>query len=151
LLFDFPETANKIVFGNGALVPAVVTFEKLIFDNPQRVVWPGDYADNCKGYKTNVYSRCIDEKQYKGDVNKDEDYRFVINHSKKTYVDKNEVVAKNGWSIHPLPLLTCEGNGRGGGDYLGDDEFVGKWARDLISVSNTEPKGFKKIAPNFQE
>jgi hypothetical protein len=38
--------------------------------------------------------------------------------------------------LHPLPLLTAEGNGRGGGDFRGDDpqNLVGSWARDLISV-----------------
>lgn len=133
--------------------PFVKTFESLIKDNPQRVVWGGDYADECTGLKTNVYSRCTD----KNKVNKPERYsneiyevsildsRFVINHSKKVYVDKITVPDVDGWRIHPLPLLTCEGNGRGGGDYRNDAEIVGTWARDIISVSKTKPEGYKEI------
>jgi hypothetical protein len=43
--------------------------------------------------------------------------------------------------IHPLPLLTCEGNGRGGGDYYGEDtnNLVGSWARNIIEPTNKKP------------
>jgi len=124
----------------------VRAFETLIADNPKRVVWAGDYADDCKGRKSNVYSRCKDTEKVTPNVPKeDEDYRFVINHTKKCYVDKNEVPDNDGWRIHPLPLLTCEGNGRGGGDYRGESSLIGLWARDVVSVSNTEPKGFEKF------
>lgn len=139
----------------------VKTFESLIKDNPQRIVWGGDYADECKGLKTNVYSRCtIENKVPKPDKYSDEVYsvsvldsRFVINHTTKVYIDKVNVPDNNGWRIHPLPLLTCEGNGRGGGDYRSENgvDYVGTWARDLISVSKTKPEGYKEITPNFIE
>ena len=64
------------------------------------------------------------------------------------YVDKNKVPkdASNwGWKLHPLPLLTCEGNGRGGGDFHGSNELIGTWARDVISVAAKKPKGFKEL------
>lgn len=126
--------------------PFVKSFETLIADNPKRVVWAGDYADECKGNKTNVYSRCKDNLKVNPNVpNENEDYRFVINHTKKCYVDKKEVPDNDGWQIHPLPLLTCEGNGRGGGDYRGESSLIGLWARDVVSVSNTEPKEFEKF------
>jgi hypothetical protein len=47
--------------------------------------------------------------------------------------------------------LTCEGNGRGGGDFRGENDFVGTWARHSISVANTVPKGFTEIVPDFKE
>lgn len=53
-----------------------------------------------------------------------------------TGVDKTLLPENNGWTVHPLPLLTAEGNGRGGGDYHEqnpDIELVGTWARDSIS------------------
>lgn len=128
----------------------VDTFESLIKDNPQRVVWAGDYADECKGHKTNVCSRCKDKLK----VNPSEKMatKFVINYTKKVYVDKDNIPAVNGWKIHPLPLLTCEGNGRGGGDFREDEKgLVGSWARDLVSVSNTIPNGFKEILFHLQE
>ena len=56
-----------------------------------------------------------------------------------------------GAKIHPLPLLTCEGNGRGGGDFSGENEFVGSWARDVVSIEFDAPEGFTEIFPNFRE
>ena len=42
--------------------------------------------------------------------------------------------------LHPLSLLTAEGNGRGGGDYNGPNmDMVGTWARDVISMENEAP------------
>lgn len=118
-----------------------------------KLVWAGDYADG-DGGKTNVYDRCKDKNQIKppgGMV--DPIYRYVVNHTKKEYVDKLEVPDNDGWRIHPLPLLTCEGNGRGGGDYRCDDDntLVGSWARDVISVEKEIPEGYKKIEFNLIE
>ena len=62
-------------------------------------------------------------------------FRYIVNHSKKLFVDKEKLTS----NIHPLPLLTCEGNGRGGGDYGGSSELVGSWARDVISVERLAP------------
>ena len=40
------------------------------------------------------------------------------------------------WIVHPLPLLTCLGNGKGGGDYRNghDMEWVGAWALHPIAI-----------------
>ena len=123
----------------------VGAFESLIKDNPKRVVWAGDYADDCRGRKTNLYSRCKDSLEVTPTAN-DKDVRFIINHTKKTFVDKHKGSKGNdGWQIHPLPLLTCEGNGRGGGDYRGESSLIGSWARDVISVSDTKPKDFEEL------
>jgi hypothetical protein len=175
ILADNKTTVKKWVyshdFGNGLKLMEhsyignnfVTAFESLILNNPQRVVWAGDYADICKKRKTNVYDRCLDSKQLEATNAIDEfinntsvrDTRFIINHSKKEFVDKNKVAEINGWEgakIHPLPLLTCEGNGRGGGDFRGNNKYVGTWARDIISVSANKPTGkFVEIYPNFKE
>ncbi|KAH3691136.1 hypothetical protein Pelo_19957 [Pelomyxa schiedti] len=42
-------------------------------------------------------------------------YRYIVNHSKRQYVDKSGCLSL---SIHPLPLLLAEGNGRGCGDFV---------------------------------
>jgi hypothetical protein len=69
-----------------------------------------------------------------------DNYRFVVNHTKRQFVDKNSVKEhENGYRIHPLPFLTVEGNGRGGGDYFGSSELIGSWARDVISVEQFAP------------
>jgi len=36
-------------------------------------------------------------------------------------------------------------NGRGGGDFRGESDLVGSWARDLISVSKELPTGYKEL------
>jgi hypothetical protein len=126
----------------------VKAFESLIKGNPQRVVWAGDYADKCKGLKSNAYDRCNDRNKVKPtDSYTDSETRYVVNHTKKTYVDKTKVIDREGWRIHPLPLLTSEGNGQGGGDYFGADnnKIIGSWARDLVSVESIKPKGFNEI------
>lgn len=135
--------------------PFVKAFETLIHKNPQHVVWGGDYAENCKARKSNIYNRCTDSKEVKPETTlTDKETRFVVNHTKRQYVDKT-IVPKDSddWQIHPLPLLTCEGNLSGGGDYFSDNDqhLVGTWARDLISVEPEKPKGYSKLIVNFRE
>ena len=82
--------------------------------------------------------------------------KYLINYDKKEFVNKTKVPKDNdGWKIHPLPLLTCEGNGRGGGDFRGDKvKLVGRWSRDKIGVvtKKTEiPKDFKEIIFDLTE
>ena len=53
---------------------------------------------------------------------------------------KAESVDKEGWTIHPLPLLTAVGNGRGGGDFQDGIgiEWLGLWAWHLLAyLGNT--------------
>jgi hypothetical protein len=146
-------------FGNGAKLMEhswltnnfVRAFESLIVDNPEIVVWCGDYADEVKGCKTNLYDRCTDEGEAIPTPTEKE-IRYVINHDKKEFVDKNNLIKDSeGYCIHPLPLLTCNSNGRGGGDFRGESPLVGKWAYDLISVSSKKPKDFKEIIFDLKE
>ena len=47
-----------------------------------------------------------------------------------------------------MPLLTAVGNDRGSGDFHEGNigfEFVGLWAWNLISISDSAPKSFKKF------
>ena len=134
----------------------VSTFEKQLSRkgdyHKSRVVWSGDYADNepdlkiiyeGKEHNANLYSLCNCENEIKPKVSKTDIYPYILNHTKKLFVDKNKVPEIKDWEgakIHPLPLLTCEGNGRGGGDFRGDEKgIVGSWARDVISVEKTNP------------
>lgn len=81
--------------------------------------------------------------------------KYLVNHDKKQFVNKTKVPKDgDGWKIHPLPLLTCEGNGRGGGDFRGDSPLVGLWARDRISVVSTKaeiPKDFTELVFDLVE
>ena len=88
-------------------------------------------------------------------------YRYVLNLDTKEYIDTKKVPLSDVWeddkgkqwpyAMHPLPILTCEGNGRGGGDFHKDDPMVGMWARNRVSVSTRKPKGFTEIEFNLFE
>ena len=133
----------------------VSTFEKQLTKTGKhyksRVVWSGDYADDEPGLKViekgkecdvNLYSLCNDDNKITPKVAKTDKYPFIVNHTKKLFVDKNKVFDIPDWEgtkIHPLPLLTCEGNGRGGGDFRGENNLIGSWARDVISIENENP------------
>jgi len=133
----------------------VSTFEKELTRRGEhyksRVVWAGDYADEERGlkiiheekeYDANLYSLCNDENEISPKECSTNDYPYIVNHTKKLFVDKNKVSDVPDWEgtkIHPLPLLTCEGNGRGGGDFRGENDLIGSWARDVISVEKENP------------
>jgi len=116
-----------------------------------RIVWAGDYAD-AEEEGENLYHQCDEYQQIIPQEKDTSQFRFVVNHTKKLFVDKSKVQKDGGGSrLHPLPLLTCEGNGRGGGDYRGDSPLVGSWARDMISVEVEAPEGFEEIVFDLVE
>jgi len=133
-------------------------------------VWIGDYADNVTTktgehsiyddannfmYKYENGSLESETKKYKelkaGLSGELRHYKYLVNYTKKQYCiipERKEGV----WKVHPLPLLTCSGNGRGGGDYRIDDERVGIWAFDRIGITDDEAEiaGFKQISGEFE-
>lgn len=141
--------------------PFVCTMVKMLYKNPTRVAWVGDYADSCRNaYRIDE----IYEKAWSDDaigVKCDEmllDGKYLVNHSDKTYIDctkyRERCAEKDApdWVIHPLPLLTAVGNGQGGGDYRGSDiEQVGTWYMSEISVEDEPPIDYKEYAPTFIE
>jgi len=66
-------------------------------------------------------------------------YKYLVNYTKKQYcvipVFESE---DEDAQVHPLPLLTCSGNGLGNGDYRKEDERIGMWAFDRIGITNDE-------------
>lgn len=106
-------------------------------------------ADNMKGLSTNLHAVGATEKQY----------AYAINFTKKEYV-KIPKYKKGECRVHPLPLLTCDGNGRGGGDYrlctetydYSEDKRIGSWAYDKIGVTNSksEIEGMTEIDGYFE-
>ena len=127
-----------------------------------RIVWAGDYADEEKNRKSNMYS-LVDSDRHNGQIKPEatkNKYRYVLNMDTMEYVDTkkiplSDVYEEDGkewpFTIHPLPLLTCEGNGRGGGDFRKEDPLVGKWARNRVSVSKRKPKGYTEMEFNLFE
>jgi hypothetical protein len=124
------------------------------------IVWAGDYSDPVRN-ELNYYDMCnsTDEGEHVAreliptplTAKQANEFRFIVNHTKGQFVDKKKVKSVDSYKIHPLSLLTSSGNGRGGGDFRGDNDFVGTWAGDIISVEKEIPADFKEIVPNFKE
>ncbi|MFW6246908.1 MAG: hypothetical protein ACOC22_01895 [bacterium] len=143
-----------------------------------RIVWAGEYADpephtviSESDEGNNLYDLIQGRLQYKFDTGyqkRNGRLRYLINYDKKEDTDLRKCRKDNdGLIIHPLPLLTCEGNGEGGGAYHGDETYVGRWTRDLknfglppmIGIDTKKPKrrvnqdwkDFVEIIPDFFE
>lgn len=141
-----------------------------IYHNKTRVAWVGDYADY---YKFNRAEAPDPKTLFKyawgmfmiEPIRKQElslDGKFLVNHTKKLYVDCTKYYALNKYEwrhgqfecIHPLSLLTACGNGLGGGDYRNiypDFESVGSWCWDEISVEDEAPKDYEETMYKFIE
>ena len=122
------------------------------------IVWAGDYADKESEKTGTLHTQCDKQPNLKVSpkpltIKVSKEYRYVVNHTKKLYVDKQAIPSKNGWTIHPLPLLTAEGNGSGGGDYYGDDNnnLIGSWTRHSISMETEIPVGYKELKFDLTE
>lgn len=130
-----------------------------------RIVWAGDYADAEPIIGQNLYniSSSYEEKNTYPIIRPPKDfdankYRYIINHTKREYIDKfNLTIYTSSYDnreyiMHPLPLLVSEGNGRGGGDYGGENKDIcGIWARDVISVEESMPSGYTERVCVFSE
>jgi hypothetical protein len=138
-----------------------------------RIVWAGDYADpeeqkkvltreeskfDSKKQKeeeenSNLYQSCKENGTMLRQLRMPNGFtggHYLVNHTKKQYVDKR----RQAGSIHPLPLLVSEGNGRGGGDYFGrNEELCGTWARDVISMEEKDgiPSDYTELVCDFCE
>lgn len=118
-------------------------------------VWIGDYADsiNGKDYYDFTYNVCDKSfKNFSKELDLNKYYKYLVNFSKKQYVKLPEYDDKI-WNMHPLPLLTAYGNGRGCGDYRNTDiENVGIWSFDRIGATNDDSYivGMKEIKVGFE-
>jgi hypothetical protein len=126
-----------------SFVEALISDKGMFYKS--RIVWAGDYADDESETGETLSSRLSQDNHYDGkNPSFDTSYRYIVNHTKEEYVDKR------GLTLHPLPLLTAEGNGRGGGDYDGPNkDMVGYWARDVISVVKEPPGSYAHLIHDF--
>lgn len=131
-------------------VPFIKQVEAYLLHNPQRIAWSGDY-DTIKGY----YSRSENGEGIElptQDTTPIKGRHCIVNHTKKCAVVVPEEV-QDKLVIHPLPLLTAMGNGKGGGDYFGsiNADKVGTWATDLIEVAYLVPEDYDILKITFKE
>ena len=149
--------------------PFVNSFAKRLYNKKGRVCWVGDYAnyDEDFSFAINTALHTPNYEEVWGDtvkLHKSQsvdftlDDKFLVNYDTKQYINLNEYKAasvdKDGWTIHPLPLLTAVGNDRGFGDFHEGNigyESVGIWAWNLIFIKDKVPKGFNKFSIVFKE
>lgn len=140
--------------------PFVVGVLNAIADTPARVAWVGDYANEDDDYVLNPnysvadYSACWEDDgdTQAFDTAPDCSVKgYLVNVDKGIYLDLADVAYEAagsgpyGNSIHPLPILTAIGNGRGGGDYWGTHmDKVGTWAMDRLQFVDDEPEGMER-------
>lgn len=141
-----------------------------LYRNPKNVAWVGQYADEDDDWKNEAerklyYESAWEGKNEKGMISPDSDTvlsvslddKFLVNHTKKLCLNCNDYKKLNdnrGWVIHPIPLLTAKGNGRGCGDYHERNpnfDLVGSWCTDLIEVCDEKPKGYEDVLYEFKE
>ena len=150
--------------------PFVNAISDLLYREPSRLAWVGDYATedddfnfpHCSAFCVPCYEDAWgDNVRLIQTASTDFalDGKFLLNHDSKQFVNLDEYKAastdKHGWTIHPLPLLTAIGNGRGGGDFHEGNtgyEHVGLWAWHLLYIVDTHPtKHFTKLKLAFKE
>lgn len=137
--------------------------EKLV-DTPTRVCWVGDYAERkeCEDLGFDYDDVWPEDKHVGETVNRTSfrlsSMKYLVNCDRKQVVNIKEYAgrsSKDGWVLNPIAILTCLGNGRGGGDYHPNKKstpsYVGRWAMDRIYLTNEKPEGFSTIHPVFRE
>lgn len=109
------------------------------------------------------FTRFIQSDAPKFELNKQIKDCYLVNTTKQCYIDLAEYIKQNSvsglygspdvWCVNPLPLLTCIGNGMGGGDYRGDTgkDDVGSWAFDKIYITYLRPGNMKAVEYRFKE
>jgi len=172
-------TMGKLMEHSWFLNPFVNAICKKIYDAQEstRIIWMGDYADQLCGepyrqqnglsaetlYK--YFSRCwlSDTGKSINSTNFTLKGKYLNNRTKKIFIDcdsyyqSSVMKTEDGdWCIHPLPLLTCIGNGLGGGDYThptlaSTDHLLGTWAWDEITITDEPINDYEEIYPLFKE
>lgn len=125
-------------YNDNNFVNAVINTAKK-YKKGVRIVWAGDYAKDEQYRRKNLYF-LADEKVFINNASqKYPDVRWMFNENKGQVVDLWDLFEADGMTIHPLPILTAEGNGQGGGDYEGTSmNLVGSWARDVIRFAKND-------------
>ena len=131
-------------------------FSKYLYNNPTRVWWVGDYAEDheIEDSPLKTMNKYFSWPLHLYDISKFGHFFgfYLVNHSKRVAfkLDTDEV---DGSNIYPVALLTAVGNGRGGGDYYGENlNLVGSWAGDVISIEDSVPMGYTvEEHPIFKE
>lgn len=134
-----------------------------IYKHPCRIVWVGDYnkqpIPNIPIAQAEVWENESIPVEIPDNPLENIKEKILVNHDKKFTVNLTDFYEKckdeEGYCLHPLPLLTwCTTEG-GGGDYHGiNQENLGNWSGDLISVEDPnwiKPDMYKSLLYEFKE
>lgn len=149
---------------------------KKMYNNPLRIAWVGDYANEVGDFDFDIPSKPSIPDYYDAwgefvrpiPVALDPEFsivgKFLLNHDKREYIDISddaylwnsmpEETSPLPWVIHPLPLLTAVGNDRGLGDFHEGNigyEYVGTWCWDLLELSDGAPMEYEESHIGFVE
>jgi len=135
--------------------------------NWYKKTYPEYYERDNDGAFPNIYNICHQAEYYKDsppisftpfEKIQDEpltdsemkEFIYLVNHTKKEFVDLSKSPNNDGWIVHPLPILTA-GSFAGGGTYHPESEYKGTWKGHKLSAEKTAPEKYKEIIPNFSE
>lgn len=145
---DGEYTMAKLMEHSWYLNTMVNAIAEKLYHNPANIAWVGDYATGEPGDREDLYKLAYPKDEKYEMLHSTEftlNGRYLVNHDKKLILDCWEYLRdcmihnNDGWTPHPLPLLTALGNGRGGGDYRGiNEDKVGSWAWDLLEIVEWE-------------
>ena len=145
--------------------PGVNRIAAELIGNPHRVAWIGDLS-RCRPalIGRELYHYVSLHSVPAMDINTTQSVNlwglYFVNHTKRLYMDCTEYFCNTGgengfgelWVLHPLPMLTAVGNGRGEDDYCGPNiEMIGSWAMDLVSISVFAPAEYEKVNYAFSD
>lgn len=150
----------------------VDTISEMIYLEPHRIAWVGDYADAVIEDFPNIPVKELFETAWGDSKERDKELqnkgfdlkgKFLVNHTTHEYINLDKYKKenkRNGYCTHPVPLLTAIGNGQGGGDfytYANKEhiEDVGKWAWNVLEIVDQIPpsynKDYKEVMYHFIE
>ena len=125
--------------------PLVEHIKKLLLHTPMQLVWAGDYADEEPGMDDNLFNLAREQKPESSlpDV---PEHAYLVNHDKKQYITYPKCVTPK-TDMDPISFLCLE---------TGEHEWYaaydkqknclsGTWARDVVSIEDTRPNGYKEI------
>ena len=152
---------NEVVSTDGTKAP--MSPDELYYATLFQRDEDGNFVKNSNGYRVELNklpkdvkkSKCV---KYNGTFKMV--HKFLINLTKKEYIDMDAYISrsmtKDGWCIHPLPLMTSTGGDQGGGDYHEGyicQSYVGEWAYDEITIKDKAPKSkdFTLLNVTFSE
>lgn len=152
---DGEYTMAKLMEHSWFLNPMCNAVAEKLYYTPSKIAWVGDYADE-EGDDLTLYNYAY-PKDHKFEPLYTTSFtlcgKLLINHDKKLILDcwlyMRLCIQQSDcpdWIVHPLPLLTAIGNGRGGGDYHGiNKDMVGSWAWDTLEIVEYKEKEIKEL------